>query len=148
MINPQLLIYLAPFYLFLLFAMIAIWIFINRAKKTRELPPIEEVTWKYGEQELTIIYNKNHGPLQAVIDGIKQDLPKLEALVLDYIKQTNVFKEETKDGILLEGFSFPVFEEEKDTYDFSLDFCLTKDKNKSIVATIKNGVILKLMMGE
>ena len=140
--------YLVPIYLLLLFVTIAIWVFVNRSKKTREIPPIEEEKWKLDEQELTIIYKKNQRPAQSLIDSIKQDLPRLEALVLDHIKHTGALKEETKEGIVLEGFSFPVFDEEKGTYDFSLDFCLTKDENKSIVATIKNGAILKLMMGE
>lgn len=140
--------YLVPGYLLLLFAVIAIWFFLNRAKKTREIPPVEEEILKLGEQELTIIYKKNYRPSQGLIDSIKQDIPKLEILVLDHIKQSGRYLRETKNGLKLEGISFPVFEEEKGAYDFSLDFCITCDESKSLVATFKNGSIQKLMLGE
>ena len=82
----ELLGYIVPGYLLILFAVIAIWVFFNRAKKIREIPPVEEESWKFGEKELTIIYNKSNRPSQDLIDSIKQDILKLQALVLEHIK--------------------------------------------------------------
>jgi len=138
--------YIVPGYFLILFTIIAIWIFFNRAKKIREIPPVEEERRKFGEKELTIIYNKSNRPSQDLIDSIKQEIPKLQALVLDHIKQTGRYARETKNGIQLEGISFPVFEEEKGVYDFSLDFCIICDESRSLVATFKNGSIQKLLL--
>ena len=100
---------------------------------------VEQETWQYGEKELTIIYKKDTRPSKEVIDRIKASLSQYEAMVMAFIDETGQYKEYKKNGIILEGFSFPVSGFENNDFDFSFDYVDSKNEDSFLVAYFKDG---------
>ena len=121
---------------------------IIRNPKKSPLPRLEHEQWTYNSQKLTITYRKGTRPKQNIIDDIKNNIARYEAMILTRINETGEYKEEIKVGLVLDGISFPVYDDEQDEYDFSVDYNLGTDGESFLAAYFKNGKIESLTAGD
>jgi hypothetical protein len=125
------------------------WIIsIIRSPKLPPMPEIGTESWEHAGQMLTIVYRKDSPPERGYLDQIKRRADDYHALVLAHIDQTGEYKEDTRDGIILEGMSFPLDEDERADFDFSLDYRFEGDTETFLEAYFKNEKVKSLSAGD
>ncbi|MFA6291001.1 MAG: hypothetical protein WC637_04425 [Victivallales bacterium] len=114
-----------------------------------QIPPIENEPWTYGGQQLTISYRKGARPDQKIIDEVKDNINQYEKLIAEYAEETEGYKKnEFKTGLSLSGISYPLNDEEKEEYDFSIDYQFEDNSDMVLEAYIKNGKVLRILSGD
>lgn len=138
--------------LFLIIALILYFFFTLysylRPSKNTQLAGVVSEPWLYKEKELTLIFKKDARPNQNKIDDIKNNIDQYLLMVFDFIKESEEFRKYSKDEIILEGISFPVLDTELNNFDFSIDFQYAKEDDSFLVAYLKDGKVLRLVVNK
>lgn len=111
------------------------------------IPPIDNESWTYGDHKLTITYRKGARPDQNIIDEIKNNIKRYEEIIAEHAKKTEECND-FKAGLSLSGISFPLDDEERGEYDFSIDYQFEDNSDMFIEAYIKNGKVLRILSGD
>lgn len=119
-----------------------------RSKSSGPPPMIASEEWNHGDSTIEVLYPQDKRPADQVLSEIKAHLNQYVEMVFTRIRETGEYLQDIKSGISLETLTFPLYDDEQEDFDFSLDFKFDGETETFLSAYFKNGKVDMLSAGD